>query len=261
MIHCNRRQFLQLLGLGAAGSALGIPGAAPAQAFGVANAFDMPLLEYDSPGWNSRPTAIRRLLIDVDMRTNIRVVADPSTVRAVPEQLFRTPMLAMTGDRAFPPFPPEAREALRLFLGAGGLWFIDSAEDRLDGGFRTSVVRELEAILPNAPLRRLPDDHVLFQTYYLIDGAPGRVRVVDHLDGVTLDRRTAVLYSHNDLLGAWARDRFGNHEFPVHPGGNRQREMAVRLGVNLAMFALTLDYKDDQVHVPHILRRRRWRVD
>lgn len=261
MTRWNRRQFLRALGLGAAAGALGLPEPTPAGAFGVANAFDMPLLQYDSAGWNSRPTAIRRLLIDIDMRTNIRVVSDPSTVQPVADQLFRTPMLAMTGDRAFPPFAAEAREALRLFLGAGGLWFIDSAEDRLEGGFRSSVTRELEAILPNAPLRRLPEDHVLFQTYYLVDGAPGRVRVVDHLDGVALDGRTTVLYSHNDLMGAWARDRFGNHEFPVHPGGSRQREMAIRLGVNLAMFALTLDYKDDQVHVPHILRRRRWRVD
>ena len=31
---------------------------------------------------------------------------------------------------------------------------------------------------------------------------------------------------------------------------------AIRLGVNLAMYALCLDYKDDQVHAPFIMRRR-----
>ncbi|TVR01219.1 MAG: DUF4159 domain-containing protein [Deltaproteobacteria bacterium] len=258
MSSASRRQFLKTM---SALAGLTVLPSRSASGFGTANAFDMPLLRYDSPTWNSRPSAIRRLLIDVDMRTNIRVVQDPAVVRPTIDELFTSPMLAMTGDRAFPSFRDEEREALRRFLGAGGLWFVDSAEDRLDGGFRESMERELSALFPGETLRRLPSDHVVFQTYYLVDGAPGRVRVANHLDGLTLDGRTAVIYSHNDMMGAWARDRFGNPEFAVHPGGDRQREMATRLGVNLAMFALTLDYKEDQVHVPHILRRRRWRVD
>ena len=34
------------------------------------------------------------------------------------------------------------------------------------------------------------------------------------------------------------------------PGGERQREMAFRTGVNIVMYALTGNYKADQVHVP-----------
>ena len=34
-----------------------------------------------------------------------------------------------------------------------------------------------------------------------------------------------------------------------------QREMACRFGVNLVMYALTGNYKADQVHVPAILER------
>ena len=45
------------------------------------------------------------------------------------------------------------------------------------------------------------------------------------------------------------------------PGGERQRELAFRLGINLAMYALCLDYKTDQVHVPFILRRRQWQSE
>ena len=37
--------------------------------------------------------------------------------------------------------------------------------------------------------------------------------------------------------------------------GERQREMATRFGVNIAMYALTGNYKADQVHVPDILER------
>ena len=43
--------------------------------------------------------------------------------------------------------------------------------------------------------------------------------------------------------------------FPVMPGGERQREMANRFGVNLVMYALTGNYKTDQVHIPALLER------
>jgi hypothetical protein len=41
----------------------------------------------------------------------------------------------------------------------------------------------------------------------------------------------------------------------VVPGGEHQRETAYRFGVNLVMYALTGNYKSDQVHVPFILER------
>jgi hypothetical protein len=41
----------------------------------------------------------------------------------------------------------------------------------------------------------------------------------------------------------------------VVPGGERQREMAYRTGVNIVMYALTGNYKADLVHVPALLER------
>ena len=38
-------------------------------------------------------------------------------------------------------------------------------------------------------------------------------------------------------------------------GGADQREMARRFGVNLVMYVLTGNYKDDQVHIPALLER------
>ena len=43
--------------------------------------------------------------------------------------------------------------------------------------------------------------------------------------------------------------------FPVVPGAELQREMAYRFGVNWVMYALTGNYKTDQVHVPAIIER------
>ena len=47
----------------------------------------------------------------------------------------------------------------------------------------------------------------------------------------------------------------GRPLYPVIPGGERQRELAYRFGVNLAMYAMTGNYKADQVHIPFILER------
>ena len=79
------------------------------------------------------------------------------------------------------------------------------------------------------------------------------------LEGLVHDRRTAIVYSHNDLGGAWSREDVGTWTFECYPGGEPQRDMALRLGVNLVMYALCLDYKTDQVHVPFLLKRRKWR--
>jgi len=56
---------------------------------------------------------------------------------------------------------------------------------------------------------------------------------------------------------AWATDPSGRPLFPVTPGGERQREMAYRFGINLAMYAMTGNYKSDQAHTRTILQRLR----
>ena len=43
--------------------------------------------------------------------------------------------------------------------------------------------------------------------------------------------------------------------FQVVPGGERQRELSYRFGINLLMYALTGNYKSDQVHSKSILER------
>jgi hypothetical protein len=41
----------------------------------------------------------------------------------------------------------------------------------------------------------------------------------------------------------------------VAPGGEVQREQAIRAGINMVLYALTGNYKADQVHVPALLKR------
>jgi hypothetical protein len=63
--------------------------------------------------------------------------------------------------------------------------------------------------------------------------------------------------TRNDLGGALERQRLGGYALAVVPGGEPQRELAIRLAVNLMLYALNLDYKDDHTHVHQLLRQRR----
>jgi len=65
-----------------------------------------------------------------------------------------------------------------------------------------------------------------------------------------------VIYSQNDLSGAWARDRYGKWINDCVPGGEIQRKDAFKLGINIIVYSLTADYKKDVIHHPFIKRRR-----
>jgi hypothetical protein len=209
--------------------------------------------------WNPRPSALRRLAWEIEKRTSIETTAEPAEVRLSDEEALRQyPMLFLAGEGAFAA-PDEADVArLRRHLAAGGLLVIDNAEARPGGGFDQSARALVRRLFPKEPLARLRPDHVLYKSFYLLSVPVGRVAAVPYLEAVERDGRLVVVYSQNDLGGAWARDNFGQWEHAVYPGGDGQREMAFRLGINLAMYALCLDYKTDQVHVPFILRRRQW---
>jgi hypothetical protein len=70
-----------------------------------------------------------------------------------------------------------------------------------------------------------------------------------------------VIFLPNDLGGALSRGVDGHHTHPCSPGGEVQREWAIRLAVNLLLYATCTDYKSDRAHVETLLRRRKWRSE
>jgi len=119
-----------------------------------------------------------------------------------------------------------------------------------------TVAVALPGASASSPLLRLPQQHVLYKSYYLLDGPVGRQRGPDFLEAIVGGKAVRVLLSSHDLLGALARAPEGGWTFSVHPDGEMQRELAIRFAVNLAMYVLCLDYKDDQVHAEELMRRR-----
>jgi len=252
----SRRDFLRLSLAAGAATALG----PAAWAIGKGSKFRFGHLEMATGNWNPRPTALRRMAWEIDKRTSIDVETEPKIV-TLDDKLQDTPFLYFAGDREFT-VPDEAKiQRLRQFLTFGGFMLIDSAEGRTGGAFNRSVHRLVEAIYtpPKKGLQLIPGGHVVHKSFYLINRPKGRLAISPVLEGVVRDGRIQIAYTQNDMGGAWARDNFGNYEYRCVPGGERQREMAFRMGINLVMYALCLEYKSDQVHVDFIMRRRRWR--
>lgn len=258
----NRRDFLKTLALlGLGGLLPGALSARSAWAMGEDTRFTIAKLHYGLPGWDPRPSALCRLLFEVAKRTSISVQTDTPTVDARSPELFDHPFLWLAGDSDIGVLDDAVVANLRTYLKAGGFLFVDSAEGVQEGPFLRSVARELARVLPGQKLATVPRDHVLYKSFYLIDEPLGRVKVVPELRAIFAEDRLMVVVCPNDLGGALARDPFGNWQFEVSPGGERQRELAFRLGINLVMYALCIDYKSDQVHIPFILQRRQWKVN
>jgi hypothetical protein len=254
----SRRRILSLFGAAVVG------GFAPGRellAMGPNDRVSMSILRYDSPGWNPRPAALTRLLLEVQKRTSIEVSSDISVVSASGGELYRNPFLVIGGDRGFKPWPDTWIEELRQFVKIGGFVFVDSAEGVMDGPFLTSIRREMRRVFPQRQSAPIAYDQVIYKSFYLVDRALGRIAVSDKLEGIWEDDRLCVVLSQNDMLGAWSRNPFGQWDYDCTPGGDRQREQSYRLGINLVMYALCVNYKSDQVHVPFILNRRNWRID
>ncbi|MEM9067458.1 MAG: DUF4159 domain-containing protein [Myxococcota bacterium] len=229
------------------GSALG------AHALGEATRVEIRGVDVGQP--EARPTARRRLAWEVRKRTSIETRLQPSRSRLDDPAIFEAPLLYWSGEQAFAPLSDPEIVGLRRFVEFGGMVIIDDA-DPADDGFDRSIRRALGRAFADTPLAPLPADHTVYRSFFLLNRPVGRVRGPAALEGVIRGGRAAVVYSRHDLGGAWARDNLGTWQHTVTPGGDLQRERAIRLGVNLVMYALCLDYKDDQVHAPFIMRRR-----
>ncbi len=170
------------------------------------------------------------------------------------------------------PAPPMLSEnviaKVDTFARNGGTIVFDTRERRWVGatpglgsspGPATWGLRRLLDRLDVPPLTPVPPEHVLTRAFYLIQEFPGRwtggrVWVERYAGGVN-DGVSGYVIGDHDWAAAWAIDDLGRPLAAVVPGGERQREMALRFGVNLVMYTLTGNYKADQVHVPAILER------
>jgi len=196
-------------------------------------------------------------------RTSIEA-GEPMGVDPARDELAFFPLLYWPITPEQRDLPEIAERKINAFLRNGGTILFDLREagssTMLGQSTRNGqALQRLTRGLDIPSLAPVPPDHVLTKSFYLMQEFPGRFSSgtlwIETTESRTNDGVASVLIGSNDWAGAWAVDEFGRPLFPVVPGGERQREFAYRFGVNLMMYAMTGNYKADQVHVPFILER------
>ncbi len=162
--------------------------------------------------------------------------------------------------------PSEAAlQRIDAYMKNGGTILFDS-RDGAEPGAASAMLQQILKKLDLPPLQRVPREHVLTKAFYLLNAFPGRQADGDvwveaqRADGEPIsealgDGVSSVVIGSGDWAAAWAADDYMRPLYAMGPGGERQREYAYRFGVNLVMYALTGNYKADQVHVPALLER------
>ena len=189
------------------------------------------------------------------------------------DELSLYPLLYWPMDPREKSLSPKALSRVGDYMRNGGTILFDTRDLSLGavrgpGSAGEQTLRRLTATLDLPPLEELPADHVLTKTFYILRDFPGRwsggklwVEALPPApkngapparggDGVS-----PVIIGGNDWASAWAVDANGHFLATPSPGGELQREMAFRFGINLVMYALTGNYKTDVVHAPALLQR------
>jgi hypothetical protein len=199
---------------------------------------------------------------------------DPLAVNILNDEIAFFPILYWPVLPNAQTLPEAALTKIDAYMKQGGMIIFDTKDygQGVPSGFNLrGDATPLQRLLGNLDIPRLepvPEHHVLTKSFYLLRSFPGRWdggqlwveaeaprdseqgRQARRVDGVS-----SLLVTSNDFAAAWALDDRNQPLYPVVPGGERQREIAFRVGVNIVMYALTGNYKADQVHVPALLER------
>jgi hypothetical protein len=228
-----------------------------AQAFGDVGAFNPRVIVAGGKRLSGpRSTGPAAWSMELINRTSAPARLAPREVGLDRPELCNEPFAIWAGDSDVGALNVAERRGLSKFIRLGGVLVVDDSDPQ-QGSFGRSVRRELLRVLPESPPVRLDPSHVVYKTFYIVERPVGRVLGPPTIDAIVRGKNAQVLLLSHDLLGALARSDEGSYSFPTEPSsGYEQRQQAMRFAVNIAMYVLCSDYKDDQVHAPFLMRRR-----
>ncbi len=206
--------------------------------------------------WDPYPLAARDILSFLVHTTSVKTLSERRVVSLTDPLLFQTPFLIYSGSGKCA-WTKEEKENLKKYLTGGGFLFVEDRACEKGGAFDYSFRNEIKSLFPDKSLMILPREHAVFRSFYLLRTIGGRKLTNNYLEGLELDGRTAVIYSENDILGAWAKDLLGNYLFTCQPGGEAQRWESQKLMMNLILYSVTGTYKTDSIHLPFLEQKMR----
>lgn len=189
-------------------------------------------LQYDGGGdWYANPSSLPNLLAELRERTGIPTADREVALRPTDPALRDYPFLYMTGHGNVR-FSDEERLALRRYLLGGGFLHADD-----NYGMDESFRREMARVFPDRELVELPPDHPIFHAPHEFPGGLPKIHEHDGAPprafGIFHQGRLVVIYTwETDLGDGW-------EDADVHEDPPELREEALRMGVNIFVFAMS----------------------
>jgi len=194
------------------------------------NAQDLAVLKYSGGGdWYSNPTALPNLIRFCNENINTAMKDKPETVAPGSVDIFRFPLLHMTGHgNMF--FSPEEAENLRNYLESGGFLHIDD-----NYGMAEYLPKELKKVFPDQELVELLAGHPIFKSAYSFPQGLPKIHEHDGLRpkamGLFFEDRLVVLFTTESDLGDGWEDQ------EVHNDPESVRLKALQMGANIVKYA------------------------
>jgi hypothetical protein len=188
--------------------------------------------------WNVHPGAATALLMKLRRYTSVRVNLKRVGVDAGRDDLSPYPFMYLTGLDNFS-FSEQEVSALQKYLNYGGVLLVNNGLGL--GTFDTAVRRELDKLLPDAPLQQIAPSNDIFSSLFdasTVQYSPSLAKSKPQLNnqpyllGATIDGDLRVIYSPYDLEAGWLEVHY-----PLARG--YESVSSQRLGMNIIIYVMT----------------------
>ncbi len=199
---------------------------------GPTSKFTIARLKYSGGGdWYNDPSVIPTLLDFLREHTAMEVTSEEVSVAISDEDFFSYPLIYMTGHGNVS-FSEEEARRLRVYLEHGGFLYADD-----DYGMDRAFRREIKKVFPDKEMLEIPLNHGIFHNPFEFPQGLPKIHQHDggppQAFGIFHEKRLIVFYTfESNISDGWASPQ-------VHHDPPQIREAALKMGVNIVVWALT----------------------
>ncbi len=195
-------------------------------------AFEIARIKYRGGGdWYNDPSSLSNLISFTQANVPISISKKYVDVALGSTDLHDYPFTFLTGHGTITANNTEVRN-LRTYLENGGFLYVDD-----DYGLDEHIRSLMKEVFPDEEFIELPFSHPIYQQVFRFNNGVPKIHEHDNQAprgyGIFHKGRLVVFYTFESNLGdGWA-------DVEVHSNTPEKREMALKMGVNILVYALT----------------------
>jgi hypothetical protein len=190
------------------------------------------LVKYRGGDWYNNIDSVKNLLRYISERTSIKVDREPKLVSLESKEIFDCDILYISGHVPINFNETEKKNLRDYLINYKGFVFVND-----DYGMDESFRREIKKVFPEYNLEVVPFSHPIYNVFYKFPN--GLPKIHEHDGGppeglgIFIDGELRLFYAYNTDIG----DGWDSPE--VHNDPENVREEAIRMGINIVMYAST----------------------